>query len=48
MLKIKKKLLVLGEGQNNGINDRTAGKKNCINFTKAYKKLPLSLHYDSD
>ena len=23
-------------------------KKICTNFTKAYKKLPLSLHYDSD
>ena len=43
ILKIEKKILVLGEGQNNGINDRTAGKKNCTNFPKTYKKLPFSL-----
>ena len=41
---------MLGEGSSDGINDSTgaAEKKFSINFSKAYTKFCLTLHYDGD
>ena len=47
LIPVIKKLLVLGEGPAEGINDsvNAAEKKNSINFSKAKAKFCLSLHH---